>query len=86
MKKFVTPITALLLFTGFAKAQETVYPTKEYKGQLFITNGTVHVGNGQVLENATIEENNGKIVSVGTDIHVTQKNTKILCKKRQFML
>ena len=81
MKKFVTPITALLLFTGFAKAQETVYPTKEYKGQLFITNGTVHVGNGQVLENATIEVNNGKIVRVGTDIPVSQNNAKLIDAK-----
>lgn len=68
MKKIFSNIAALLLLTGFVKAQETVYPAKDYKGRLFITNGTVHVGNGQVLENATIEVNDGKIVRVGTGI------------------
>lgn len=68
MKKIFSNIAALLLLTGFVKAQETVYPAKESKGRLFITNGTVHVGNGQVLENATIEVNDGKIVRVGTGI------------------
>jgi imidazolonepropionase-like amidohydrolase len=68
MKKIFSNIAALLLLTGFVQAQETVYPAKDYKGRLFITNGTVHVGNGQVLENATIEVNDGKIVRVGTGI------------------
>lgn len=68
MKKIFSNIAALLLLTGFVKAQETVYPAKDSKGRLFITNGTVHVGNGQVLENATIEVNDGKIVRVGTGI------------------
>ena len=67
MKKIISPILALFA-VGFINAQEVVYPTKEYTGRLFITNGTVHVGNGNVIENATIEVNNGKIVNVGTNI------------------
>lgn len=65
MKKIFSNIAALLLLTGFVRAQETVYPAKESKGRLYITNGTVHTGNGQVLENATIEINDGKIVKIG---------------------
>ncbi len=65
MKKIFSNIAALFLLLGFAKAQETVYPAKTNKGRFFITNGTVHVGNGQVLENATIEVSNGKIVKIG---------------------
>lgn len=66
MKKPISILTALVLCAFASFAQETIYPAKEYKGRMFITNGTVHIGNGQVLENATIEVNDGKIVKVGT--------------------
>lgn len=46
-------------------AQEVVYPAKEFKGKTFITNGTIHVGNGTVIENGNIVISNGKISSVG---------------------
>ena len=49
MKKLVYTLTALITMSGFTKAQESVYPSQENKGLLFITNGTVHVGNGTVL-------------------------------------
>jgi imidazolonepropionase-like amidohydrolase len=65
MKKIFSNIAALLLLTGFVKAQETVYPVKEQRGTFVISGGTVHLGNGQVLENANIEVTNGKIVKVG---------------------
>ena len=48
-----------------AGAQEVVYPAKEFKGKTFITNGTIHVGNGTVIENGTVVISNGKITSVG---------------------
>ena len=58
-----------LLAAGFAlQAQEDVYPAKAYTGKLYITNGTIHVGNGQVIENGTIEVENGKILQVGAGI------------------
>jgi len=69
MKKIYSTIFTLSLMLGVAQAQEVVYPTPAYNGRLFITNGTVHVGNGNVLENATIEVNNGKIVNVGANIN-----------------
>jgi len=82
MKKIFSTITALLLVTCFAQAQEVVYPTKEFKGRLYITNGTVHVGNGTVLENATVEVNNGKIVNVGSGISVSSGgDTKVVDAK-----
>ena len=49
MKKLIIAAFALLPFTS-SFAQDDVYPAKEYKGLLFIKNGIVHVGNGQVLE------------------------------------
>jgi imidazolonepropionase-like amidohydrolase len=69
MKKIYSTILALSVAVGLIQAQDVVYPTNHYNGRLFITGGTVHVGNGTVLQNATIEVNNGKIVNVGTGIN-----------------
>lgn len=77
MKKIFLHIALLLLVTGAAKAQDDVYPAKEYKGKLFITNGTIHIGNGQVIENGTIEVENGKIVRVGQNIPVPSGDVKV---------
>lgn len=51
-----------------ASAQETVYPAPKQKGPVVITNATVHVGNGQVLNNASIAFENGKITAVGASV------------------
>ena len=80
MKNYIG--TTLLILAFFAgNAQDDVYPAPAYKGRLLITNGTVHVGNGQVLENATIEVNNGKIVQVGQGISVDPANAKVVDAK-----
>lgn len=83
MKKISSTIFTLLLAAGFIQAQEVVYPAKEYKGRLFITNGTVHIGNGTVLENATVEVNNGKIVNVATNISAPGGNALVINAKGQ---
>lgn len=81
MKKIIYSLSSLLLLFASANAQESVYPAKEYKGKLYITNGTVHIGNGTVLENATVEVNNGKIVKVATNITVSGSEAKIFDAK-----
>jgi imidazolonepropionase-like amidohydrolase len=68
----------ILLSALTALAQDDVYPAKPYAGRLFITGGTVHVGNGQVIENATIEVNNGKIVQVAQNIAVPAGDVKVV--------
>ncbi len=68
MKKLLYTLSCLLVCMGMASAQEDVYPAKEFKGRMFIINGTVHVGNGTVIQNGTIEVNNGKIVNVGANL------------------
>ncbi len=68
MKKIFCTLSTLLLIAGFIKAQEVVYPAKENKGRIYIIGGTVHIGNGTVLENATIEINDGKIIHVGANL------------------
>ncbi|MER3470063.1 MAG: amidohydrolase [Chitinophagaceae bacterium] len=67
MKKIVFNI----LFSGFllkSFSQETVYPAPKQAQPILITNGTVHVGNGQVLENASVLIVDGKIAGVGTNV------------------
>jgi imidazolonepropionase-like amidohydrolase len=66
MKKIIASIVLLTAVVFNGKAQETVYPSKENKEHFIITNATIHVGNGQVLENSSVEINNGKIVKVTT--------------------
>jgi imidazolonepropionase-like amidohydrolase len=68
MKKYFIVIFSLLFLVITASAQDDVYPAKEFKGVLFITNATIHVGNGQVIENGTIKIDNGKIAQVGAGI------------------
>jgi len=68
MKKLLYTLNCLLVCMGMANAQENVYPAKEFKGRMFIINGTVHVGNGTVIQNGTIEVSNGKIVNVGANL------------------
>src|SRR5204863_9470053 len=61
------------LIGGFALAvvsQETVMPAPPQKGVMYITNANIHVGNGTVINNGTIQIKDGKIEKVGTDITV----------------
>lgn len=78
MKKIVLSLNMLLLLTGVINAQETIYPAKAQKGVVFIKNGTVHVGNGTVIENATIKINNGKIEEVGSNITVPASGAEVI--------
>jgi len=65
------------------KAQETVYPTPKQTGSTVITNATVHVGNGQVLQNASIVITNGKIAAVGTNVTVPAGATTVNAEGKQ---
>ena len=81
MKKIFCTLSSLLLIAGLICAQEVVYPAKENKGRIYITGGTVHVGNGTVLENATIEITNGKITNVGNNVTVSGNDAKLVDAK-----
>ena len=59
-------LASLALLSITARAQETVYPAKAQKGVTVITHATVHVGNGTVLNDASVSFENGKITAVGT--------------------
>lgn len=67
MKKIIYTLLVLGI-TCTAWAQENVYPAQKQEGPVFIQNGTVHVGNGQVLNNASVEIRDGKITAVGSNL------------------
>lgn len=72
MKKLIISIQ-LLLVSILAVAQETVYPAKAQTETITITNATIHVGNGTVINNGSITFENGKIKAVGQSSAVTGK-------------
>lgn len=62
----------LALFTTVAAtAQENVYPAPPQSQTIVLTGGTIHVGNGQVIENGNIVFENGKITFVGNTLPAT---------------
>jgi imidazolonepropionase-like amidohydrolase len=76
MKRIILSI-ASFCFLMAVNAQETVYPAPKQSGSTVITNATVHVGNGQVLEKASIVITNGKIAAVGTNVTVPAGATTV---------
>ena len=70
MKKYIQIFITLILLSQVCKAQETIYPAPEQKGTFYITHATIHVGNGQVINDGTIKITNGKIESVGSNGNV----------------
>jgi imidazolonepropionase-like amidohydrolase len=68
-KKYTSMLLlSLALLTKVTSAQETIYPAGPQQGATAITHATVHVGNGTVLNDATIVFEKGKITAVGTGI------------------
>src|SRR6476661_1812326 len=55
---------------GTVYAQETVYPAPKQAQTIAVTGATVHIGNGQVLNNATVLMVDGKITAVGTNVTI----------------
>lgn len=81
MKKIFFGMGCFLLSVVGVFAQEDVYPAKDEKAHIFITNGTIHIGNGQVINNGTIEISDGKIVRAGENIAIAQEGAKVIDAK-----
>jgi imidazolonepropionase-like amidohydrolase len=77
MKKIISSIVLGGFFLA-ATAQESVLPSPPQKGIIFIKNATIHVGNGTVINNGSIQIKDGKIEKVGADIPVPQGNVKVI--------
>jgi imidazolonepropionase-like amidohydrolase len=66
-----------------ANSQETVYPAPKQTTTTVITNATVHKGNGEVIENASIVITDGKIAAIGKDIAVPAGANTVDAKGKQ---
>ncbi len=80
MKKILFNLLACTLISQVLVAQDDVYPAKKQDAPIVIVNGTVHVGNGQVLSNTSVEIKDGKITNIGTDIAVPAGALKVDAK------
>ena len=61
-------IVSLALLSITSRAQETIYPAEPQQGVTAITHATVHVGNGTVMNDATVVFEKGKITTVGVGV------------------
>ncbi|MDB5253630.1 MAG: amidohydrolase [Flaviaesturariibacter sp.] len=82
MKKIVSSFFSLLLLLQVS-AQETVYPAPKQTGTTVITNATIHVGNGKVIQNGSIVITDGKIVAVGADVKAPAGATVVDAQGKQ---
>jgi imidazolonepropionase-like amidohydrolase len=72
-----------ILFSAYISAQETVYPAAKQTITTVITNATVHKGNGEVIENASIVITDGKIAAIGKNIPTPAGATVVDAKGKQ---
>src|SRR5436190_7811241 len=80
-KIFLSLVTICFLLR--AQSQETVYPAPKQTTTTVITNATVHKGNGEVIENASIVITDGKIAAIGKGIAVPAGATIVDAKGKQ---
>ena len=71
MKKIFSYIF-LMIVPVLMMAQETIYPAPPQEQTVAITNATLHLGNGQVIEKGTLVFVNGKITAVGSGVQAPQ--------------
>ena len=74
MKKYTLIIAGLLLGNHLAFGQAGILPAKAQTKPVAIIGATIHVGNGQVIENGYISFDNGKITAIG-DVSTVRFNT-----------
>ncbi|MFZ1786479.1 MAG: amidohydrolase family protein [Ferruginibacter sp.] len=78
MKELMLIINSLFAFS-FLFAQETMLPALAQTKTIALTNATIHVGNGQVINNGILVLKDGKIAEVGAGVS-TSGATIINCQ------
>lgn len=63
--KYILSTAAMFAVSAVVVAQPTIYPAKPQKGAISISGATIHVGNGQIIQQGTLVFNDGKITYVG---------------------
>ncbi|MFO8235048.1 MAG: amidohydrolase family protein [Bacteroidales bacterium] len=67
-------ITALLILPAYWANSQNPSPAPKQKEKIVITGGTAHIGNGEVIQEATIEFENGKITKISNKDEITYDN------------
>lgn len=65
MNKILSLTTGLILTATLAFSQANISPAKPQSRPVIITGATIHVGNGQVINNGYIAFDKGKITAIG---------------------
>jgi imidazolonepropionase-like amidohydrolase len=66
-----------------AYAQETISPATRQDKPVYLTNATIHVGNGQVISNGTLAFSKGKITAVGSNVPAAGSDVTVVDLKGQ---
>ncbi|MEJ0056403.1 MAG: hypothetical protein WDN75_12565 [Bacteroidota bacterium] len=77
MKKYILSI-ALIAAAAFVFGQANIVPAKPQTKTIAIFGGTIHVGNGQVIENGTVVFSKGKIISVTAGKNIPQDDVQAI--------
>lgn len=72
---------AIALHTAYA--QETISPAAPQDKPVYLTNATIHVGNGEVINNGTIAFSKGKITAVGSNVPAAGSDATVVDLKGQ---
>ena len=65
------PLVIVSLFSLHAFAQENMHPSPAQTGTIALTNGTLHLGNGQVIQNGMVVFTNGKITHISPTANIS---------------
>jgi imidazolonepropionase-like amidohydrolase len=71
-------ISLILLISLAANAQELIYPAPAQEKTIYLQHATIHVGNGQVIENGSLVFSNGKITAIGSNLPAPAADAKVL--------
>lgn len=80
-KNIILLSLAMGLHTAYA--QETISPAGPQEKPVYLTNATIHVGNGEVITNGTIAFAKGKITAIGSNVPAAGSDATILDMKGQ---
>jgi len=82
MKRFRFFFIAFLALS--ARAQDNVYPAARQEGSFVVQDVTIHVGNGQVVQNGSVVVENGKITQAGARVNVPA-NTRVVAGNKRHL-
>ncbi|MFY0253635.1 amidohydrolase family protein [Chitinophaga sp. 30R24] len=82
MNKYIL-LLSLAIGLHTAYAQETISPAALQRKPVYLTNATIHVGNGQVIEKGTLAFDKGKITAVGVNIPAAGTDAIVMDLKGQ---